>query len=125
MIVESFKSENNLLKQKNDSLKRELEKAILKGNYWFDAEYEGINFADKRINNPEKYIENALREKPELIPLKPTLGGKMVFDNIQIPGKEWVIADYSDGHVQGRTIYSYKLNNNKLEFKILKSSIQN
>lgn len=126
LVFEKLNSENNFLKRKNDSLNRELKKANLKGNYWFDVEYEGVNFVNKGINDPEKYIENALRQKTELIPLKPTLGGKMIFDNILILGEEWIIADYSDGHVEGRTIFSYKLNNkDKLEFKILKSSIQN
>jgi hypothetical protein len=126
LVVEKLKSENSFLKQKNDSLNKELKKSILKGNYWFDSGYGGIILKNKGINNPEKYIENSLREKPELIPLEPTLGGKMTFDNIQILGEKWIIANYSDGHVQGRTIYSYKLNkNNKLEFKVLKSSTQN
>ena len=126
LVVEKLKSENSFLKQKNDSLNKELKKSILKGNYWFDSGYGGLILKNKGINNPEKYIENTLREKPELIPLEPTLGGKMTFDNIQILGEEWIIADYSDGHVQGRTIYSYKLNkNNKLKFKVLKSSTQN
>lgn len=126
LVVEKLKSENSFLKQENDSLNKELKKSILKGNYWFDSGYGGLILKNKGINNPEKYIENSLREKPELIPLEPTLGGKMTFDNIQILGEKWIIADYSDGHVQGRTIYSYKLNkNNKLEFKVLKSSTQN
>jgi len=56
--------------------------------------------------------------------LKSTLGGKMMFENIQLLAGKWLIADYSDGHVSGRTIYSYKLTkNNKFEFKALYSII--
>ncbi|MEO5775836.1 MAG: hypothetical protein ABIQ27_02965 [Flavobacterium sp.] len=120
--VEKLQSENIVLKQKNDSLNGELKKAKMSKNYWFDVEFEGIDFVKKGIENPEKYIENSLRENPNLIPLEPTLGGKMMFENIQILGDKWLIADYSDGHVSGRTIYSYKLNrNNKFEFKALNS----
>ena len=122
LTVEKLQSENNVLKHKIDSLDRELKKAKLRENYWFDVEVEGIDFVKKGINNPEKYIENSLLENPTLIPLKPTLGGKMMFENVQVLGDRWLVADYSDGHVSGRTIYSFKLNkNNKIEFKALNS----
>jgi hypothetical protein len=121
--AEKLKSEIELLKHKNDSLKEELTKAKLKESYWFDIEYEGQKLTKKGIKNPEKFIKNSLREKPELIPLKPTLGGKMEFGNFKILSDEWIIADYNDGHVEGKTIYSYKLDkNNKLEFKILNTT---
>jgi hypothetical protein len=120
--VEKLNSEIIVLKQKNDSLNGELEKAKMQKNYWFEIEIEGIDFVKKGIANPEKYIENSLRKNPSLIPLEPTFGGKMMFENIQILGEKWLIADYSDGHVSGKTIYSYKLNkNNKFEFKALNS----
>lgn len=57
--------------------------------------------------------------------MEPILGGKMFFENIQILGDKWLIADYSDGHITGKTIYSYKVNkNNTLEFKSLISTMQ-
>ncbi|MBF4516749.1 hypothetical protein IRZ71_10355 [Flavobacterium sp. ANB] len=125
LTIEKLKSENIHLKQKNDSLNIEFKKAKLNKNYWFDIESEGIDFINKGIKNPEKYIENSLRKNPELIPLEPILGGKMFFENIQILGNKWLIADYSDGHISGRTIYSYKFNkNNTVEFKSLSSTIQ-
>ena len=119
---EKLQSENKLLEKKIDSLNGELKKAKLKKNYWFDVEYEGMDLVNNGIENPEKFIENSLREKPELIPLKPTLGGTMMFENMQLLADKWLIADYSDGHISGRTIYSYKLNGNKkMEFKALNS----
>ncbi|QBN17331.1 hypothetical protein [Flavobacterium nackdongense] len=122
LLVEKLKSENNFLKQKNDSLNNELKNAKSKKNYWFDVEFEGVKLVNKGIKDPENYIENSLRERPELIPLNPILGGNMVFDKIQILGEEWIIADYSDGHVQGKAIYSYKVNNDaKVEFLIMNS----
>jgi hypothetical protein len=39
-----------------------------------------------------------------------SLGGMMMFENIQLLADKWLTADYSDGHVSVRTIYSYKLN---------------
>ncbi|WP_281637985.1 hypothetical protein [Flavobacterium marginilacus] len=120
---EKLKSENELLKHKNDSLKNELNKANLKESYWFDAEYEGLKLTERGIKKPEQFIINSLQKKPELIPLKPALGGKMEFGNFKILSDEWIIVDYSDGHVEGKTIYSYKLNkNNTLEFKILNTT---
>jgi hypothetical protein len=125
LAFEKLQSENKDLKQKNDSLNIELKKAKTNKDYWFDSEYEGIDLVNKGIKNPEKYIKNSLQEKLELIPLNPVLGGKMFFENIQILGDKWLIAEYSDGHISGRTIYSYKLNkNNTLEFKSLHSTIQ-
>lgn len=119
---EKLQSENKLLEKKIDSLNGELKKAKLKKNYWFDVEYEGMDLVNNGIENPEKFIENSLREKPELIPLKPTLGGTMMFENMQLLADKWLIADYSDGHISGRTIYSYELNGNKkMEFKALNS----
>jgi hypothetical protein len=126
LVVEKLKLENNFLKQNNDSLSNELKIIKMTRNYWFDVEFEGVKLVNKGIKDPEKYIENSLRERPELIPLKPVLGGKMVFDNIQVLGEEWIIADYSDGHVQGRAIFSYKVNNDaKVKFVIVKSSEPN
>jgi len=57
-----------------------------------------------------------------LIPLQAVLGGTMTFGNIQFLSKEWLIADFDDGHVQGRAIYKYKLNKKgQLEFELLNS----
>lgn len=124
LAEEKLQSENKLLEKKIDSLNGELKKAKLKKNYWFNEEFEGTDLVNKGIKNPEKFIENSLREKPELIPLKPTLGGKMMFENIQLLAEKWLIADYSDGHISGKTIYSFKLNENKkLEFKELNSIV--
>ena len=122
LAEEKLQSENRLLVKRIDSLNGELKKAKLKKNYWFDADFEATDLVNKGIKNPEKFIENSLREKPELIPLRPTLGGKMMFENIQLLADKWLIADYSDGYVFGRTFYSFKLNENKkLEFKALNS----
>ena len=89
-------------------------------NYWFDAEYEGEKLIKNGINNPEAFIEKSLRERTQLIPTKAVLGGKMNFGNIQILSSEWLISDFSDGHILGKAIYRYSLNSkDQLEFELL------
>lgn len=107
------------LKIKNDSLTKALNMIKPESNYWFVPEYDGKKLIEQGISNPAEFIENNLREKPELIPMKAVLGGKMHFVNVQILSSEWLIADFEDGHVLGRAIYKYKLNDNdELEFEI-------
>ncbi len=107
---------------KNDSLSKILTKDEPQLNYWFDAEYDGEKFIESGITNPTEFIENNLRKRTELIPLKAVLGGTMQFRSIQLLSSEWLIANFDDGHVQGRAIYKYKLNENgQLEFELLDS----
>jgi len=120
--TENLLAKVDSLKIKNDSLTKRLTEKKPEANYWFDAEYDGERLIESGINNPTEFIEKSLREKTELIPLKAVLGGTMHFGNIQILSKEWLIADFDDGHVQGRAIYKYKLNEKgQLEFKLLNS----
>ncbi|MBB4801529.1 hypothetical protein HNP37_001590 [Flavobacterium nitrogenifigens] len=121
-------SENELLKKKNDSLSRKLEIAkeaivILQDrNVWYDSEYDNADFKKKGIVDPEKFIKQELAKRTDLIPLQPTLGGKMAFGTIQLLGSKFLIADYEDGHVEGKSLYSYKLTDSgNLEFKLLES----
>ena len=116
---DSLKKENQKLKKTTDSLKGKKDTEI---NYWFDNDYEASAFKNIKIDNPEKFIENKFRKRTDLIPIKATLGGNMKFGKIQILGEKWLIAEYDDGHIQGKSIYSYKLNSNKeIDFKILES----
>ncbi|NEW78020.1 MAG: hypothetical protein GZ086_01055 [Gelidibacter sp.] len=119
---------------KNDSLEKEivnlksLNDSLLKighvtENKWFDKDFNGSHFTRQGITNPEEFVENALRKKADLIPSEAVLGGTMTYGKIQLLGNRWVIADYNDGHIQGRSIYEYRLNNKKeLVFKILASN---
>lgn len=91
-----------------DSLQKVVDAKPL-DNPWFHASIEGRALQQKGIDDPEGYIEKSLREKPELIPLKPVLGGTMRFVNVQVLGRHWVIAEYEDGHILGRTIYEYTI----------------
>ena len=118
--TENLLAKVDSLKIKNDSLTKVLSEEKPKLNYWYDEKYDGEKLTEKGISNPTEFIENALREKTELIPLKAVLGGTMHFGNIQLLSSEWLIADFDDGHVLGRGIYKYKLNNKgELEFELL------
>jgi len=113
LAVEKLLSKNDDLKQQIDSLNTALKELRSTENYWFANEHEGTAFVEKGINDPKTSIEKALREKPELIPLEAVLGGTMRFGNIEILSDKWVIADYDDDHVTGKSIYRYQLTQNK------------
>lgn len=77
-------------------------------------------FLEGEIENSEEYITNALRENLDLIPMKAVLGGTMHYNNIQLLGDKWLIADFEDGHVYGKAIFNYTINKKKeVEFKII------
>lgn len=110
------------LKIVNDSLTLALIDEKPESNYWFDIEYDGVNLIDNGISNPVEFVENALREKTELIPLEAILGGTMHFGKIQLLSSEWLIAEFDDGHIWGRGIYKFNLNDQgELEFELLHS----
>lgn len=120
--AENLLAEVDSLKLKNDSLIKILAEGKSTSNYWYNAEYDGEKFIQSGIPNPAEFIENDLRKKTQLIPLKAVLGGTMHFGKIQLLSSEWLIADFDDGHIQGRAIYTYKLNEKtQVEFKILSS----
>lgn len=113
--------ENISLRKKNDSLSKQLKEANQKLSNLFEEDYDASDLIKKGIVNPASFVESEFRKK-ELIPLKATLGGKMIYENIQLLGSKFLIASYSDGHVDGKSIYSYKITDpNNLEFKIIGS----
>lgn len=120
------------LKSKNDSLERKISRIEnqdktgtiqdISSNYWFNSNFEALEFKQYGIKNPAEYIENQLRKSPGLIPLQGVLGGRMQFGKIQILGNKWVIAEYEDGHIYGKSIFLYKFKNGReIEFKLLDS----
>jgi len=131
---ENFPDKTVQLTLKNDSLEKEI--VLLKSvndsllklgqsveNLWFDKDFNGIHLTHKGIKNPEEFVKNALRKRTDLIPFEAVLGGTMNYGKIQLLGNKWIIADYSDGHIQGRSIYEYRIDDKKaLTFKILASN---
>ena len=105
-----------------DSLQKEITNNSEIGNYWFNPKYNGEKFLNMGIENPEKFIVESLVSKPELIPLKAVLGGTMRFGNIQLLGEKWLIAEYDDGHVYGKSIYEYTIyEKGIIDFKLIVS----
>ncbi len=108
------------IKTENDSLRKSLSD---KSGYWYIPARDGSKLIKSGINDPAQYITNALFEKTNLIPTKAVLGGTMHFEKTELLGKNWLIADYTDGHIYGKSIFKYEIkNNNQLEFKILASA---
>ncbi len=129
--TDNLRAKVDSLKIKNDSLTKILAEEKPKildeekpeSNYWYNPQYDGQKFIENGITNPVEFIENNLRNKTELIPIKAVLGGTMHFGKIQLLSDEWLIANYEDGHIQGRAIYKYKLDEKgKLEFELLNST---
>ncbi|PIF30835.1 hypothetical protein CLU81_1286 [Flavobacterium sp. 9] len=113
--------QNVSLRKTNDSLSKQLKEANQKLSNLFEEDYDASDLIKKGIVNPASFVESEFRKK-ELISLKAALGGKMAYENIQLLGSKFLIASYSDGHVDGKSIYSYKItDSNNLEFKIIGS----
>lgn len=72
------------------------------------------------IPEPEKFLLEKLKEKPELIPKKAVLGGTMYFTAVSFINDHLIIAEYEDGHIMGRAIFQYKMDKNgNLNFELL------
>ncbi|HEY9169317.1 MAG TPA: hypothetical protein VIN72_07515 [Lutibacter sp.] len=117
---DSLAKEIVLLKSLNDSL---VKLSQVEENLWFDKDFNGSHLTRQGITNPEEFVQKALRKRTDLIPSEAVLGGTMIYGKIQLLGNKWIIADYSDGHIQGRSIYEYRIDDKKaLTFKILASN---
>lgn len=117
---DSLEKEIVFLKSLNDSL---INTSQVTENYWFNKDFNGSHFTRQGITNPEEFVEKSLKKRTDLIPYEAVLGGTMSYGKIQLLGNKWVIADYNDGHIQGRSIYEYRLNDKKeLTFKVLASN---
>lgn len=103
-MVDSLTMELQQQQKLNDSLQQAVETNFYANDYsvFFGKEYEDID-------EPEAYISEALKKQKDLIPLKSVLGGNMEFRQVQVISEEWVLAIYDDGHVQGKSIFAYEL----------------
>lgn len=89
-------------------------------NYWYIPNYDGEVALQRGIKNPEEFIETSFRNKPDLIPMDGVLGGTMRYGNVQILSDKWLIADFNDGHIEGKGLYKYTFKTDgSLEFKLL------
>lgn len=124
--IEKLKHDNkiqqNLLSEKyNDTIwkYRDTLLAYKQGIEHYNTEFYSLDNEFDKIENPRKFIEKSLTERKDLIPEEAILGGNMYFEAVKTIGFGWVIGFYTDGHIYGEAIYSYKLNKNKkVDFKL-------
>lgn len=114
-----------ILQIENDSLtdiltKDKMNSDISETPQWYYPETDSRQLLESGIEEPEAYIKNALLEKTDLIPMDAVLGGTMHYNNIQLLGNKWLIADFEDGHVYGKAIFEYELRDqDEVHFKII------
>lgn len=110
--VDSLTRETEELKLANDTLSEHLfQKTYLTREYpsYFDT-----------IPEPEEHLLEHLREREDLIPKDPVLGGTMRFTKVRFIDDEIFVAEYEDGHVMGKAVYTYTLNNSgDLDFQMI------
>lgn len=112
MQLDSLARELEQYKHTADSLKALIEKGDIAANYpiYFGKEFDSIK-------DPKEFIKNSLKEHPEQIPLKPVVGGTMAFREVKVLTNDWVLGIYDDGHIEGKSIYQYRLQpNGRLKF---------
>lgn len=100
-IIDSLENEIEELKEANDTLSDHLMQRRYATKIYpafFDS-----------IAQPEQYLLNTLQEKKELIPKDAVLGGEMRFTNISFINEDLFLAEYEDGHVMGKAIYTYRI----------------
>lgn len=117
--VDSLATELERQKKLNDSLQEALKTDYYANDYslFFGKEWEDIE-------DPEAYITEALKQQTDLIPLEPVLGGTMEFRKVEVISEDWVLAIYDDGHVQGKSIFAYELQDNEeIEFTEIASKL--
>lgn len=120
--IEQLKAQIDSLQAATDSLEKELSANKLVSDTWYNEKDLQQIFSQNGITNPVAHIENSLREQPEIIPLEAILGGTMQFGKIQVLNNEWVIAEYEDGHIMGKAIFIYTINDDgQVDFELLKA----
>ncbi|HLS11393.1 MAG TPA: hypothetical protein VK050_04480 [Flavobacteriaceae bacterium] len=111
----ALKSKLIKLETQKDSLQVLLEEYHLANQLSWFGDMESRSFKDIGIEEPKKYLIDALRNNPSVIPIDGVLGGTMFFTDIEVLGTKWIIASYEDGHIMGRSIFTYQVNPKTLE----------
>jgi hypothetical protein len=102
--LDSLSAELTRQQQTIDSLQSLMENSEIAAGYpvFFGRKFD-------TIENPKEYISNSLKQQKNLIPLDAVLGGTMDFRKVDVLTEDWVLAIYDDGHIQGKSIYEYEL----------------
>ena len=99
--IDSLEQEIEELKQANDTLSDHLmQKNYLTRDYppYFDTN-----------TNPEEFLLKYLAKKAKLIPKNSDLGGTMRFTKVTFINDELFLAEFEDGHIMGKAVYSYTM----------------
>lgn len=111
--ISNLEADLNELKVEKDSLEKELQLLKSRNPVVFTERFD-------TIQNPETFIVESLKSKPQLIPESSVLGGTMRFTDTEILNDRFIWAGYEDGHVAGQAIFQYKLNKaDSLSFKLV------
>lgn len=111
--IDNLEADLNELKIEKDSLQKELQLLKSRNPVVFPERFD-------TIQNPETFIVESLKSKPQLIPESSVLGGTMRFTDTEILNDRFIWAGYEDGHVAGQAIFQYKLNKtDSLSFKLV------
>lgn len=100
--IDSLEREIEALKTANDTLSEHLiQKSYIAKDYpaYFDT-----------IPEPDIFILENLQQDPNLIPKDAVLGGTMRFTAVSFVNDELLLAEYEDGHVMGKAVFSYTIN---------------
>ncbi len=73
----------------------------------------------KGLSSPEADLKNDLMKRPNLIPVKGTLGGTMAFRDIRILNDTYALAYFEDGHKGGNMLLKYSVANGAVSWKVL------
>lgn len=75
------------------------------------------------LEDPPADLVRALQERPDLIPHPGALGGTMRFEPPQtwVVSRPWILASFSDGHVGGRALFRYTVQNGQVEFTLVEA----
>lgn len=115
LTIDSLNHQIDSLQQVNNELKED-------EHYWFDTWSGAYQFEQLGIYDGKERILSQLYDSPQLIPMEAVLGGTMMFGRIELLGDSWLIAEYDDGHVVGKSLYEYKVDKEgKITFSILRS----
>jgi hypothetical protein len=128
----SLYNENTKLQQQNvdyasqvGELKSEIEKRneIINSQHSFDEVTMSV-LQVKGFTGQLKDIVSDLKTHSELIPYKGVLGGTMGFygnNDIHVLTNSWVLAYFSDGHIEGYMLLRYEINNGSISWKVIDS----
>ena len=101
----------------NDSLQQIIDHSNINSN---DSTLAFWKFYKMGIEKPRAFIEIEFRTRTNLIPIEPVLGGTMRFTKVVVLADNWIVGIYEDGHIRGKSLYKYELQQDTtLHFKRL------